>query len=94
MRRDASVCPHCRHESDPWEYLEGRWWLHTEQGPVWLHESSRTWRSADEVPNAQSAERYRVSLVSLGRDVKAAAKVFRERTRAFTREHLRTPVLL
>ena len=90
MRRDASVCPHCRHESDPWEYREGLWWLHTEQGAVWLHESSQTWRSADDVPQAQSEERYRASLVALGNDVKAAAKVFRERANAdFTQGALR-----
>lgn len=90
MRRDASVCPHCRRESDPWEYREGLWWLHTEQGAVWLHESSQTWRSADEVANAQSVGRYRASLVSLGNDVKAAAKVFREGSNAdFTEGALR-----
>jgi hypothetical protein len=27
MRWDASVCPHCRHESDPWTLHQGYWWV-------------------------------------------------------------------
>src|SRR5262249_7883847 len=27
MRRDASVCPHCRRESEPWTFNGDRWWL-------------------------------------------------------------------
>src|SRR5205823_2772072 len=62
----------------------------TEQGEVWLDEASQTWRSADDVPQAIAPERYRASLVSLGDDVKATARLFREWVNAdFTQGALR-----
>lgn len=27
MRRDAHVCPHCRHESAAWTFHDGVWWV-------------------------------------------------------------------
>jgi hypothetical protein len=41
MRRDASVCPHCRRDSDAWRYWEGRWWSPaTAAPPLWFDEPS------------------------------------------------------
>jgi hypothetical protein len=48
MRRDASVCPHCRTESAAWRWHEGRWCFRgDEQKPwQWLDEQSGTWVTA------------------------------------------------
>jgi hypothetical protein len=44
MRRDASVCRHCRRGSPPWEFENGRWWTSDPAGQrVWLDEASRSW---------------------------------------------------
>ena len=44
MRRDASVCPHCRLESAPWKLHEGVWWTQSPEGEWrWLNERSREW---------------------------------------------------
>jgi hypothetical protein len=44
MRRDASVCPHCRQESPGWTFNEGRWWTHNDAGAwVWLDEPRGEW---------------------------------------------------
>ena len=44
MRRDATVCPHCRHESAAWTLHEGRWWTQVEDGEWrWLDEVTREW---------------------------------------------------
>jgi hypothetical protein len=50
MRRDASVCPHCRRDSDPWQYWEGRWWATDARGHhVWHDERLGTWRPPAEL---------------------------------------------
>ena len=41
MRRDASVCPHCRHESQPWTLHEGNWWV----------KADGNWHRLDEIEN-------------------------------------------
>lgn len=52
MRRDASVCPHCRRESLAWEFDDGRWWTHDPAGArVWFDETHRRWRLEEETPN-------------------------------------------
>jgi hypothetical protein len=43
MRRDASVCPHCRHESQAWTQHEGRWWVNVDGTWYWLDEISNEW---------------------------------------------------
>ena len=50
MRRDASVCPHCRHDSEPWVFEGGRW--RAKVGEAWdqFVEATREW-----VPLAESA---------------------------------------
>lgn len=56
MRRDASVCPHCRRESEAWEY-DGRWWTRDPSGArVWFHEDERQWRleAEDDEPEPQT----------------------------------------
>jgi len=35
IRPDATVCPHCRRESEPWTLHENTWWRHDEGG-AWL----------------------------------------------------------
>jgi hypothetical protein len=37
MRRDASVCPHCRHPSDPWRLHDGHWWRQVDGSWVYVH---------------------------------------------------------
>jgi glutaredoxin len=44
MRRDASVCPHCQRDSEPWTFHDGRWWMKNERGWVWLDEPKQEWR--------------------------------------------------
>jgi hypothetical protein len=57
MRRDASVCPHCRRESPPWVYAEGLWWVSKEDGhDVWLDEASQTWWASGEAPDPHDSE--------------------------------------
>jgi hypothetical protein len=43
MRRDASVCPHCRRESQPWRLHEGRWWVETPEGWYQRDDQRETW---------------------------------------------------
>ncbi|MEA2435188.1 MAG: hypothetical protein QOG54_2645 [Actinomycetota bacterium] len=44
MRRDASVCPHCRHASPAWTFHEGRWWFKgTDGSAYWLDETQGQW---------------------------------------------------
>jgi Superinfection immunity protein len=56
MRRDASVCPHCRRESAAWKLNDGVWW--TQVDGVWyqLNEANREWvkyeKPADELAPA------------------------------------------
>jgi uncharacterized membrane protein YeaQ/YmgE (transglycosylase-associated protein family) len=41
IRRDASVCPHCQRESEPWQFHNGLWWVHRDDGAYWLNERLR-----------------------------------------------------
>ncbi len=44
MRRDAGTCPHCRKESEPWRFHEGRWWARDAKGTwQWLDDHARVW---------------------------------------------------
>ena len=36
MRRDASVCPHCQRDSQPWTQNGGYWWRPADDGS-WLY---------------------------------------------------------
>lgn len=77
MRRDASVCPHCRRESPAWEYRDFRWWTRTSDGQqVWYEERSRQWRDESYVPAAP--ETVQVLLISLG-DAKTTQRVIFEK---------------
>jgi len=44
MRRDASVCPHCQRDSEPWRKEGDRWWQ-LQEG-TWRHwdEGAHQWR--------------------------------------------------
>ena len=48
MRRDASVCPHCRRPSPAWTLHEGHWW--TDVDGVWyrLDELTNSWVQNDD----------------------------------------------
>jgi hypothetical protein len=48
MRRDASVCPHCRRESSAWTYRDGHWWAANEQGEESWLDNAGTWHPASE----------------------------------------------
>ena len=43
MRRDASVCPHCQRESEPWTLHEGRWWVKRDSGDYYYDETKKEW---------------------------------------------------
>jgi hypothetical protein len=47
MRRDASVCPHCRNESPAWTLHESRWWTSVEGTWYWLDEAANRWERSD-----------------------------------------------
>lgn len=49
MRRDASVCPHCRHESQAWSHHEGNWWVRVDGTWHRLDEEANTWVAAETV---------------------------------------------
>ncbi len=59
MRRDASVCPHCRRDSDAWRYWEGRWWSPAGTPPLWYDERTAGWRDLSEIP-MPTADRFDV----------------------------------
>jgi hypothetical protein len=65
MRRDASVCPHCRRESPAWTYRNGHWWATNEQGDeMWL-DGGGVWHAASE-PIPELSGQTRLMLMSLG----------------------------
>lgn len=43
IRRDASVCPHCQRESEPWLLHDGRWWVKRDSGDYYLDEKTGAW---------------------------------------------------
>jgi hypothetical protein len=44
MRRDASVCPHCRMESTAWHLNDGVWWVQASDGEWhYLDEQANRW---------------------------------------------------
>ena len=42
MRRDASVCPHCRRDSVAWTWHEGTWWFKNPAGE-WFYLENNQW---------------------------------------------------
>ena len=50
MRRDASVCPHCRRESPAWTFHEGKWWTKGRDGQdwFWLDAKKGTWTRSEQ----------------------------------------------
>jgi hypothetical protein len=47
MRRDASICPHCRTPSEPWTFHDNRWWIVRNDASYYLDEASQTWMRVD-----------------------------------------------
>jgi len=46
--RASQQCPHCRTESQPWIFHEGRWWIYDKVGkPFWLDERRNAWVPAE-----------------------------------------------
>lgn len=43
IRRDASVCPHCQRESEPWRLHDGHWWVKRDDGDYYYEEKANTW---------------------------------------------------
>ena len=43
IRRDASVCPHCQRETEPWRLYQGRWRVKRADGDYWLDEERNAW---------------------------------------------------
>lgn len=48
MRRDASLCPHCRTPSEPWTFQDGRWWVQRADGWHYLDERSGAWQRPEQ----------------------------------------------
>ena len=46
MRRDASVCPHCQRDSEPWKFHEGHWWDKRDGVWFWRNEATGEWTRA------------------------------------------------
>jgi hypothetical protein len=46
MRRDADVCPHCRMNSEPWSFRDGRWWVSRPSGSYYLDPGTQQWVQA------------------------------------------------
>jgi hypothetical protein len=58
MRRDASVCPHCRRESKAWTFYDGFWWAKRADGSlVYLDERRNAWRQFESDAEAPLAPR-------------------------------------
>ena len=54
MRRDATVCPHCRSSSPAWQPHGGYWWWKGENGVwYWLDEHTNTWRVHEAPPASE-----------------------------------------
>lgn len=39
MKREASVCPHCHRDSEPWKFDQGYWWVRRDD--QWLYLDAR-----------------------------------------------------
>ena len=52
MRRDASVCPHCRSATEPWIFHAGYWWIARQDGRYYLDPNTNQWvRSVSAAPS-------------------------------------------
>jgi hypothetical protein len=58
MRRDASICPHCRERSPAWTFRDGAWWFESDSGWEVLDESQNQWVTTDGLFEEQPKERY------------------------------------
>lgn len=43
MKRDASVCPHCQRDSQPWKWENGYWWARRDEQWLYLDERKNEW---------------------------------------------------
>jgi hypothetical protein len=65
MRRDATVCPHCRRESDAWSFDRRVWWSQDASGQrLWLRESTGAWEREDALVAETTV--FEVTLVAVG----------------------------
>jgi hypothetical protein len=56
MRRDASVCPHCRLESAPWTLHDGNWWIQRDGHWHVRDEQADSWTKWDAPATAATVE--------------------------------------
>jgi hypothetical protein len=83
MRRDASVCPHCRRDSDPWRCWEERWWTPAGcEPPQWYDEAAESWRGVSELPPPPADAGYDVVVTRLGKpqDTNQIARIISQTT--------------
>ena len=65
MRRDASVCPHCRSETSAWTYHGGSWWHQSDDGAWWfLDEAANEWKKNEPEVETHQAQQLSVPVVS------------------------------
>lgn len=91
MRRDASICPHCRRESRAWTYRDGRWWTVDPEGTdvwydealgiwhrtdVWYDEALGVWRRTSDEPPTQLL--FDVVLLDAGREPERVVRILRK----------------
>jgi len=82
MRRGASVCPHCRRDTRPWELEDGVWWSTDDQGQaVWFDEASQSLTAENELHARPVADGVR--LLSVGPDPEAVFKAIGEVTASY-----------
>jgi hypothetical protein len=55
IRPDASVCPHCQRESEPWTLKDGYWWLSVDGRWNWWNHETREWVPAEDQPATPTA---------------------------------------
>jgi hypothetical protein len=52
IRPDASVCPHCQRESEPWTLKDGYWWLLIDGRWNWRNLQTGDWVPVEDQPAA------------------------------------------
>ena len=53
MRCDASVCPHCRSASEPWQRKDNHWWRVVDGDWYLLDEPTQQWKRWETTPTSK-----------------------------------------
>lgn len=56
IRADASVCPHCQRESEPWILKDNVWWARDSNGD-WMYLSPNGWRKHEAIEEREERQR-------------------------------------